>query len=144
MTCPNRSRISPCGFTLIETMVLIGIIGLMAAIALPAFNSFTRANRLDTTASMIASDMAIARATSIAQGRVIRFAATATGYTIDDPLDGRILRDRTFEGSVQLPGAVTIHFFPWGSAETAILTLGDGSCSKEVSVLPTGIVEVGS
>lgn len=139
MLRPYSSR----GFTLVEMMVLIGILGLVLAIAVPSFRGYNRANRLAATADMIASDMALARATAVSQGRIIRFSGTEAGYTIIDPVTNDILRNRTFEGSVQLPGAATINFFPWGAADTAILTLDDGAAQKDVRILPTGIVEVG-
>lgn len=139
MLRPYSSR----GFTLVEMMVLIGILGLVLAIAVPSFRGYNRANRLAATADMIASDMALARAMAVSQGRIIRFGGTAAGYTINDPATNDILRSRTFEGTVRLPGAVTINFFPWGAADTAILTLDDGAAQKDVRILPTGIVEVG-
>jgi type II secretion system protein H len=133
----------PRGFTLVELMVLIGIVGLLAAIAVPSFRSYNRANRLGTTADMMIADLSLARATAVAQGRVFRLDATETGYTVVDAATGDVMRDRTFEGSVRLPAAATVHFFPWGAAETAILTLDDGHDQKQVRVLPTGIMEVG-
>ena len=139
-----RCLASRHGFTLVELMVLIGIIGLLAAIAVPSFNSYMRANRIDATADMIAADMALARATAVSQGRVIRFTSTALGYTITDPISGNVLRNRTLEGTVQFTAIFSVNFFPWGAADATILTLDDGSCQRELRVLPTGLVEVGS
>ncbi len=137
-----RPLARPRGFTLVELMVLIGIVGLLAAIAVPSFRGYVRANRIDATADMIAADMALARATAVSQGRVIRFVAAADGYTITDPLSGDNLRNRTFEGSVQLLTVLNVNFFPWGAADATNLTIDDGSCNRVLRVLPTGIVEV--
>jgi len=138
-----RSPWNQRGFTLVELMVLVGIIGLVAAIAVPSFSGYMRANRIDATADMIASDMALARAMAVAQGRVMRFEGAATGYLITDPLGGNVLRDRTYEGSVQMLAPPDINFFPWGAAETMVVVLDDGERQMQVRVLPTGIVEVG-
>jgi hypothetical protein len=54
-----------------------------------------------------------------------------------------VLRDREFGGSVALAADVSVRFFPWGAAEVAVLTLDDGSDTRQVQVLPTGMVEVG-
>ena len=56
--------------------------------------------------------------------------------------DASVIRDRTFEGSVELDADYTINFFPWGAADTSTLTLDTGAETRVVQVLPTGIAEV--
>ncbi len=131
------------GFTLVELMVLIGIVGLLAAIGVPTFNGYLRANQITSVGDRLAADVALARSTAVAQGRIVRLEAEAGGYTITVPTTGRTLRDRTFDGSVQLQNPQTIDFFPWGSADTVTLILDDGSDQRQVQVLPTGMAEVG-
>jgi type II secretion system protein H len=139
MSCrPHHAR----GFTLVELMVIIGVIGLIAAIGVPTFNGYLRANTVDTTADRMASDMAYARSLSVSQGRVIQFVGEAAGYQLLDPSDASVIRDRTFEGSVELDADYTINFFPWGAADTSTLTLDTGAETRVVQVLPTGIAEV--
>jgi type IV fimbrial biogenesis protein FimT len=139
MPCrPHEAR----GFTLVELMVIIGVIGLIAAIGVPTFNGYLRANILDTTADRVASDMALARTLSVSQGQVFQFIGTAAGYQIIDSSDASIIRDRTFEGTVQLDADYTVNFYPWGAADTSTLTLDTGAEARRVLVLPTGIAEV--
>jgi len=130
------------GFTLVELMVLIGIIGLLAAIGVPTFGGFLRANRIDTTADRLTADLALARSIAVSQGRIIRFTCDPAGYSIDDPVSGRNYRDRTFDGDVELLETETVDFFPWGSATTMALTLDNGEQQLQVQVLPTGLAEV--
>ena len=131
------------GFTLVELMVLIGIVGLIAAIGVPTFNGYLRANQIDTVGDRLAADAALARSTAVSQGRIIRLEATAMGYTITVPATGRTLRDRTFDGGVQVQNPETIDFFPWGAADTVTLILDNGHEQRQVQVLPTGMAEVG-
>ncbi|MEZ4389184.1 MAG: GspH/FimT family pseudopilin [Candidatus Krumholzibacteriia bacterium] len=130
------------GFTLVELMLVISILGLIAAIAVPSFNGYLRANQVDTTADRITSDLALARSLSVSQGRVVRFVGTAAGYQIIDPITFQVIRDRTFEGTVALAADVSVNFFPWGAAEATTMNIGNGSENRAVVVLPTGIAEV--
>lgn len=130
------------GFTLVEMMVIIGLMGLIAAIAVPSFNGYLRSNEVDTIADRITSDMALARSLSVAEGRIVRFASTTQGYQIIDPVADQVIRDRDFEGSVTLDAEYNIDFFPWGAADSATMNLCNGTTSRAVVVLPTGLSEV--
>jgi len=132
------------GFTLVEIMVTIGLFGLLMAISVPSMWGYLRANRLDTQADMLASDLAYSRSLAVARGRIVHVAATSTGYTISDLASGDLLKQRQFDGDVRLSADADLDFFPWGSADTDVLVLGSGSQTRNITVLPTGVVEVGS
>lgn len=132
------------GFSLVEMMVVIGVLGLIAAIAVPSFNGYMRANEVDTIADRMASDMALARSISVSQGRVIRLVGDVDGYQIVDPVTAGVLRDRPFNGSVSLDAPVTINFYPWGAADAVTMNLSNSVTARNVVVLPTGMSEVQS
>lgn len=130
------------GFSLVEMMVVIGLLGLVAAIAVPSFNGYLRANEVDTIADRMTSDMALARSLSVAQGRVIRLVADTDGYQIVDPTTIAVIRERDFEGAVTLDVAVSVNFYPWGAADAVTMNLSNGTAARDVLVLPTGMSEV--
>lgn len=130
------------GFSLVEIIVMIGIFGLLSAIAIPAVNSYVRSNRLATTTDQMAADMQMVRSMSIANGRIYRLTATNVGYTITDPVSGDIIRDRNFHSSVGLTADATVNFFPWGMADAQIIVLTGDRGNRTIQVLPTGTVEV--
>lgn len=131
------------GFSLVEMMVVIGVFGLLVAIGVPGFSRYVRSNQLATSANRLAADLQFARSTAIANGRVIRVAATGDGYTITDVSTGNVIADRTFEGGCTLAADVTVRFFPWGIAEAGNFSVANCSgATRSVTLLPTGVVEV--
>lgn len=130
------------GFTLSEMMIVILVIGLMAAITAPPLFRFMQSNRLQTNTDRIVADLQYARSLSISNGRILRFSATEAGYQLTDPLSGQLLREKNFPRGLELDAAVTVDFFPWGMADATVLTLSNPSGDTAINILPTGIVEV--
>lgn len=130
------------GFTLVELMVVISLVGLMAAVSAPPLFRYIQSNRLQAGADRIVADMQYARSVSISTGRILRFTATQAGYTLTDPVNGTVLRAKNFEHGVALDAPVTVDFFPWGMANGAVLNLANVAGTARIDLLPTGIVEV--
>ena len=130
------------GFTLTEMMIVILVIGLMAAATAPPLFRFIQSNRLQTNTDRVVADLQFTRSLAISNGRILRFTATEAGYQVTDPLSGDILREKNFDRGLALDAAVTVDFFPWGMADATVLTLSNRTGDTVVNVLPTGIVEV--
>lgn len=64
----NRPYLQMRGFTLTEVLVVIAIVGILAAIAVPNFQSIIQANRIQAASSEFQSGLAIARAEAIKRG----------------------------------------------------------------------------
>jgi prepilin-type N-terminal cleavage/methylation domain-containing protein len=63
-SCVSPSRLSrpfSRAFTILELMIVIGIIGLMAAIALPHLSGFTKANAMTAATRQLLDDVGLAR-----------------------------------------------------------------------------------
>jgi type IV fimbrial biogenesis protein FimT len=74
------------GFTLIELMIVIAIVAIIAALAVPSYRDMAERNRLKEAAESLASDMRFARTEAIKKSKDLRLTLVAATwcYGIDD------------------------------------------------------------
>nr|MEE4269424.1 GspH/FimT family pseudopilin [Candidatus Krumholzibacteria bacterium] len=143
-TGKNLRRSPGCrsGFSLVEMMIVVLLLGIVASIATPPMVKYLQSSRLQTQADQLAADLQYARSLSIANGVVLQFASTEAGYVLRDPASGRVFKTMNFDGGPQLDMAQDTFFFPWGMADDTTFTMNGHGQSRQIRVLPTGIVEV--
>ncbi|MEY2860236.1 MAG: hypothetical protein RL392_694 [Pseudomonadota bacterium] len=69
------------GFTLIEMMVVVGIIAILATIVVPSFDSITMTSRLTSFGNAFASSAQLARSESIKRNLVVSLCRSADSTT---------------------------------------------------------------
>lgn len=67
------------GVTVIELMVVIAIVGVLAAVAIPAFDSIIKNNRRATVANELLASLMSARGESTKRGQTVRVCGTVDG-----------------------------------------------------------------
>ena len=68
------------GFTLIEILIVVAIVGVLLSAAVPAFSSFVKAARLRSAASGLYEALTIARSEAIKRNASVSVSAAAGGW----------------------------------------------------------------
>ncbi|WP_372761659.1 GspH/FimT family pseudopilin [Pseudoalteromonas sp.] len=76
------------GFTLIEMMVVLSVIGLLAAVATPSFSSFINRDRLVTNANQLHGVYKFARSEAIKREQAVSIIADEEQWQVQSEIDG--------------------------------------------------------
>jgi prepilin-type N-terminal cleavage/methylation domain-containing protein len=151
----NRDRNA---FTIVELVIVVMIVGIMAAVAMPAFLNSLSFHRVESAARRVKADLELARHTARLTSAAQWLSFTNGTYTLsagvksfDDPGNAYVvdLADEPYEiGSVtpDFNGSATVSFDGYGapsSAGTVILATNGHSCTLTVNGI-TGEVTITS
>ena len=126
-------RASQAGFTLIEVMIVVAIVGIGVALAIPNFTRWYVQTQLRQTAAEIASQLTLARMTGMSRNRSMDVTVTHAGgaVSVSSVLStgGPVIKSTTFPTHVKsvVGSPVTVSFSSMGvrtSGGTGMQTIG--------------------
>jgi type II secretion system protein H len=130
------------GFTLVETVMVIVVVGLIVGIALPRFREQRRRYQLDTAAHQLAGDLRRAQVEAIRRNQPVTLERiNDSTYNVD------FIGNRLFEGSVKFSTALSadsVRLAAFGPPTTGARTFvvrRDGA-QKSVTVSAAGLITV--
>lgn len=130
------------GFSLVEMMVVVLMIGILAGITGPPIFQYLETSQMQTSTDRLVSDMLYARAVAVSTGETHRFSCGRDDYTISNMSTGTVIRQVSFNPKMELDVAQTADFYPWGMAQSSSFVLSQNTQSRKIILLPTGMVEV--
>ena len=121
----NINKLDQKGFTLIELMIVIAIIGILAAVALPAYQDYTiRAKASELVLASSAAKNSISEY-ALVNSTIAGIPATLAVQSINQGMVASLYWDGTYitvvGNATNLGQAVTLHMKPSGNPATGIL-----------------------
>jgi len=147
------------GFTLIELMIVLAILGVILSIALPGFSEISLSTRLKAYANEMVSSVYLARSEAVKRNAPMKLCVSTNGtscatgdwnqgWIVLDPNDVVIRRQQALFAGYSVTdtsaGATTITFQPTGLSSTAAnmkvcrKTPTPGGQERAVSITATG------
>ncbi len=128
------------GFSLLEMVVVLGIFGILVAIAAPSVAGYIRSSRLEGATNTLMADLTETRALANAQRKTYEIRFQSAAYSVNRLSPAATMRTRQLPPGVTLAATDTATFYPWGLASPVAITVADAHASKGVQLMANGSV----
>ncbi|HET58672.1 MAG TPA: type II secretion system protein GspH [Deltaproteobacteria bacterium] len=152
MMTNRRSDILTCqrpvsgGFTLVELMIVVALMGIMAAIAAPGFRDYMAQNRLNGAARLVMTDLMYARSQAATENANFTVDFSGNSYSVMRTDDSDVRRSRNIQDEyfdVTMTSNQDFVYRPNGTVTAAgTVTLTNSKGTKQVIVSMAGRVRI--
>jgi prepilin-type N-terminal cleavage/methylation domain-containing protein len=135
-------RTGGAGFTLIELMIVIVIVGVVLKMTIPAMAKFVNSSRLVGARNTLMSDLRMADGLAKSQRRSYELRLDTLSYKVVCLSPVSTVLTRSLPTGIKITQRDTASFFPWGLTETMAITLSrkDGNGTSVVRTTAAGQV----
>ncbi len=138
----SRNRLKQAGFTLTEVMIVVTIIGILAAVTVPSFGKYLKRTRVDGSRNQLIADCYFARSLAITRRETITMVFNADEYVIRNG-GGTVFRTTPAAQGVTFTSSADPNFYAWGLADAVNMTVDGPSDTRDLVLSPTGVVSHG-
>jgi Tfp pilus assembly protein FimT len=135
----KRSNKAQAGFTLMETMIIVVIVGIIAGLTIPAFMNYFQRQKLIGVQRELMADIAYTRSLAITRRSTFRIDFNANNYQVVDTGAGdQVLRRRQMPDGIILNSDANPSFYAHGLADAANILIDGSWDDNNVVLLPNG------
>jgi type IV fimbrial biogenesis protein FimT len=133
------------GFSLLEMMIVVVIIGVLAAIGMPAYSTWKQQQAVSNAASSLLAHLKQARSLAVAENRSVSITFSSTAYTFDadtaispappcGPCRNEAIDYSQFSTKLSISPTTTRTFKSRGTANSGTMTLSASGNSEAITV----------
>ena len=128
------------GFSLVELMVVLAVLGVIVAIAIPSFSGYMRTARLVGATNKLQNDIRYAVSVAGSQRKTYRILFQSGSYTLSQVSPLTTILTRQMPQGVACTATDTAMFYAWGLTKPVVITVADSHGGQTLRLLSNGNV----